>query len=183
MASLFRAYNAALLRRPMLTQCATAGVLFCGGDLIAQQAIENKGRSHDYQRTARLTVYGTLLFGPIMTKWYQWLSNIQFKSTTTAVAVRVSLDQLFLTPVAVVFFFSSMTLLEGKGIEEAKKRVATAYYPTLLRNWGVFLPTQIINFAIVPAHFRFGVVGVVSLFWNSYLSYANAKQVGVKRLQ
>ncbi|KAF8529852.1 hypothetical protein JB92DRAFT_2782666 [Gautieria morchelliformis] len=177
MASFIRAYNTALLRRPMLTQCTTAAVLFGAGDVIAQQAIEMKGASHEYARTARLTFYGAVIFGPIMTKWYQWLGDIKFKSPMKAIAVRVGLDQVVLSPVAVVFFFSSMTFIEGKGIEEAKKRVSAAYFPTLLRNWGVFLPTQIVNFAIVPAHLRFGVVGVVSLFWNSYLSYANANQV------
>lgn len=30
----------------------------------------------------------------------------------------------------------------------------------------VFIPAQIINFAIVPHHLRFGVVSVVSLFWS-----------------
>lgn len=37
---------------------------------------------------------------------------------------------------------------------------------------GVFVPTQIINFAIVPHHLRFLVVSVVSLFWSeSYFSF------------
>jgi len=67
--------------------------------------------------------------------------------------------------------------------------------PTVLRNWGVFIPTQIINFAFVPPHLRFLVVSVVSLFWSTspsifcnttrfnfslfpdtYLSVANAQQ-------
>lgn len=43
-----------------------------------------------------------------------------------------------------------------------------AYVPTLLRNWGVFIPAQIINFALVPTHMRFVFVGVVSLFWSVY---------------
>jgi hypothetical protein len=29
---------------------------------------------------------------------------------------------------------------------------------------------QILNFAVVPAEFRLPVIGLVSLFWNSYLS-------------
>lgn len=79
-----------------------------------------------------------------------------------------------------------MTLMEGKGFGEVKERldkvgdlytshavnmslIATlqAYQPTLLRNWGVFIPTQIINFALVPHHLRFVVVSVVSLFWST----------------
>ena len=33
----------------------------------------------------------------------------------------------------------------------------------------VYIPTQVINFAIVPPHLRFVFVGVVSLFWSTFL--------------
>jgi len=144
--------------------------------VIAQQVIEKNGTNHDFRRSARLIFYGGVLFGPAMTKWYQLLNRMRFPSPTKAVVYRVWLDQAVLTPVAVGFFFGSMTLLEGKGISEAQDRIKAAYVPTLIRNWGVFIPTQIINFSIVPHHLRFVVVGVVSLFWNTYLSAVNAHQ-------
>ncbi|KAH7924111.1 hypothetical protein BV22DRAFT_533909 [Leucogyrophana mollusca] len=175
MASVLRLYNAALIRRPVLAQSATAAFLFGAGDVIAQQAIERQGRNHDFMRTARLTFYGGAFFGPALTKWYQLLNRIKFPSPTKAVIYRVWLDQAVLTPVAVGFFFGTMSILEGKGISGAQERISSAYTPTLIRNWGVFIPTQIINFAIVPHHLRFVVVSVVSLFWNTYLSAVNAK--------
>jgi len=33
----------------------------------------------------------------------------------------------------------------------------------------VYIPTQVINFAVVPPHLRFVFVGVVSLFWSTFL--------------
>jgi hypothetical protein len=39
--------SAALIRRPMLAQCATAGFLFGFGDVIAQQLVEGRGKDHD----------------------------------------------------------------------------------------------------------------------------------------
>ncbi|KAF8175136.1 hypothetical protein BJ912DRAFT_885137 [Pholiota molesta] len=173
MAHLLRAYNAALIRRPMVTQSVTAAVLFGAGDIVAQQAIEGKGKNHDFFRTARLTFYGGALFGPAMTTWYAFLNRVKFPSPTKALIYRVWLDQALLTPVAVGFFYSSMSVLEGKP-EEAVERVQAAYVPTLIRNWGVFIPTQIINFSLTPPHLRFVVVSIVSLFWNTYLSASNA---------
>ena len=35
---------------------------------------------------------------------------------------------------------------------------------------GVFIPTQIVNFAVVPTHLRFVTIGIVSLFWSASLS-------------
>ncbi|KAI9457360.1 hypothetical protein HD554DRAFT_2142833 [Boletus coccyginus] len=175
MASFFRIYNAALIQRPMIAQSATAALLFGAGDVIAQQAIENQGKNHDLMRTARLTLYGGALFGPALTKWYQVLNRIKFASPMRGVIYRVWLDQALLTPVAVGFFFGTMSIMEGKGISGAVERISENYQPTLIRNWGVFIPTQIINFAIVPHHLRFGVVSVVSLFWNTYLSAVNSR--------
>ncbi|KAI6002284.1 hypothetical protein F5J12DRAFT_227578 [Pisolithus orientalis] len=175
MASFLKFYNAALIRRPMLAQCATAAFLFGAGDVIAQQAIEQRGKNHDFMRTARLTFYGGAVFGPALTKWYQLLNRIKFSSPTKAVVYRVWLDQAILTPVAVAVFFGTMSTLEGQGLPGAVERLRTAYEPTLIRNWIVFIPTQIINFSIVPHHLRFVVVSVVSLFWNTYLSAVNAR--------
>ena len=114
-------------------------------------------------------------------------------------------------------FFGSMTLLEGKSVNDAKERIsevrlvpararflsrlapvlitrtpchfdrltcprssvtgafflagllggtdALTEVPALCR--GVFIPTQIVNFALVPTHLRFVTVGVVSLFWST----------------
>lgn len=48
--------SAALIRRPMAAQCGTAAFLFGAGDIIAQQAIEKKGRSHDASLKSDLSV-------------------------------------------------------------------------------------------------------------------------------
>ncbi|TFK18050.1 hypothetical protein FA15DRAFT_604050 [Coprinopsis marcescibilis] len=158
----------------MLVQCVTAAGLFGAGDIIAQQAVEKKGwKEHDFARTARLTFYGGAMFGPLMTKWYQFLNRLYFPSPTKALVYRLWLDQAMLTPVAVVFFYGSMSTLEGSP-DKALGRIQEAYIPTLIRNWGVFIPTQLVNFTIVPPHLRMVTVGVVSLFWNTYLSAANA---------
>jgi hypothetical protein len=34
----------------MLTQCATAAVLFGTGDVVAQQIVEKKGKEHDVRK-------------------------------------------------------------------------------------------------------------------------------------
>ena len=66
-----------------------------------------------------------------------------------------------------------------------------AYVPTIIRNWcvltaypqwhllislfrGVYIPTQLINFSIVPPHLRFFTVSVVSLFWSKRLTFCHS---------
>ncbi|KAL4062823.1 hypothetical protein V8B97DRAFT_1905126 [Scleroderma yunnanense] len=184
MASFLRFYNAVLIRRPILTQLSTAAVLFGARDIIAQQAIEARGKNYDTYllRSADLLVMTGAIFGPALTKWYRLLNRIKFSNPTKSVIYRVGtfsltselrfdkwgswmwLDQAILTPVAVAF--CTMSILEGKGLPGAAERIRTAYEPTLIRNWAVFIPTQIVNFALVPHHLRFVVVSVVSSFWS-----------------
>ncbi|KZT58908.1 hypothetical protein CALCODRAFT_494394 [Calocera cornea HHB12733] len=178
MASLLRGYNRLSLRRPLLTGMVSAAFLFGAGDVLAQQGVERKGlAAHDYIRTARLTLYGGLVFAPIISRWYRLLERLPpslTKSPRFTVLLKVSLDQFVLTPGIVAVFFTSMALMEGQGGEEVRRRLAEAWAPTLVRNWGVFIPTQLVNFSVVPLHHRLLVVNVVSLFWNTYLSYANS---------
>jgi len=175
MANVLRLYNAISVRRPMLTGMASAAFLFGAGDVLAQQGIEKKGAQHDYIRTARLTIYGGCIFAPIVTRWYRLIERVPIRSGRARVFAKVGLDQFLLTPGLVSLFFTSMTFMEGKGLDEVQRRIELAWLPTLIRNWGVFIPTQIVNFSIVPLHHRLLVVNVVSLFWNTYLSWINAQ--------
>ncbi|KZT00906.1 uncharacterized protein LAESUDRAFT_816255 [Laetiporus sulphureus 93-53] len=182
MASFLAAFNASLIRRPMLTQCASAAFMFGMGDVIAQQAFERKSMNHDLARTARTAFYGGCLFGPLLTKWLGLLNRLQFSTPLKSVVYKVWLDQTTFTPFVIGFFFSSMTLLEGKPIAAAFERISESYVPTVFRNWCVFVPTQVINFAYVPAHLRFFTIGVVALFWNAYLSAVNARDARAAEL-
>ncbi|KAF8258979.1 hypothetical protein EI94DRAFT_1814223 [Lactarius quietus] len=98
-----------------------------------------------------------------------------FASPTKAVIYRTWLDQTLMGPVIVGWFFTSMSLMEGRGASGVADNLSTKYAPTLMRGWLVFTPAQIVNFAVVPPHFRFLFVGGVSLVWNTYLSIVNAK--------
>lgn len=86
-----------------------------------------------------------------------------------------------------------MSLMEGKGIDGAKDRISSQWWPTLQRNWALFcrspsldlpshrclsltmkrsfsprcvVPVQILNFAVIPAHLRIVAVQIVSLGWK-----------------
>nr|VWP00765.1 BHLH domain-containing protein [Ganoderma boninense] len=49
-------HSASLIRRPMVTQCATAFTLFGAGDILAQQAFEKKGSNHDVSTSTPMSL-------------------------------------------------------------------------------------------------------------------------------
>ncbi|KAF8472711.1 hypothetical protein BDZ91DRAFT_445755 [Kalaharituber pfeilii] len=149
-------------------------VLFGTGDCVAQQIVEKRGiRSHDYSRTFRMGFYGGFIFGPMVVHWYRLLErSIKFPGRQNLdIAARVAADQLIFTPVNMVFFFSGMSLMEGGSLSEKLK---TSYTSTLLTNWMVWPVVQLVNFKFVPLNHRLLVVNLVSLGWNSYLSFVNS---------
>lgn len=77
------------------------------------------------------------------------------------------MDQFVLTPCVLTIFFTAQSLLELKGFGEAQRRIRENWWPTLQRNWGVWIPVQAINFSIVPVHLRLLTVNFVSLLYVS----------------
>jgi len=174
MASILRAYNSALVRKPRSTGMASAAVLFGAGDILAQQGVEKKGwRNHDVIRTTRLAFYGGVIFAPILMPWFKVLDRIQYKSKVLTTVTRVAADQFIAAPCLVGLFFASMSVLEGRP-QDITNRLKEKWQPTIFKNWMVFIPTQAVNMSIVPPPLRLLVVNVVSLFWNTYLSWANS---------
>lgn len=176
---LIGSYNSALLHRPLRTQVLTSLILFGGGDLIAQQAIERKRNQHDWARTARMAGYGAFVFAPLGTRWFKTLDFIRLKSHGLSTFLKLSIDQLIAAPTMLAFFFTTMNYLEGNDMKQAEERLREKWGPTLYKNWMVFGPLQAMNFALVPSHLRLLVLNGASLFWNSYLSYANASHIPI----
>ncbi|KAI9628618.1 hypothetical protein KEM48_011574 [Puccinia striiformis f. sp. tritici PST-130] len=177
MASFIRAYNSSLLHRPLRTQIVTSLILFGGGDVIAQQAIERKGKQHEWARTARLAGYGGFVFAPLGTRWFKTLDFIQLKSHKLTTLLKLSIDQIIAAPTMLAFFFYTMNFCND--LKQGEERLREKWGPTLYKNWIVFIPLQAINFGVVPSHLRLLVINGASLFWNSYLSYANATDIPI----
>lgn len=67
--------------------------------------------------------------------------------------------------------------MAGGSVDEAKTKVEQNWWPTLKTAWGLWIPVQALNMAVVPPGQRLLFVNVVSIFWNTFLSM---KSAGVK---
>lgn len=181
--NLIARYAELLRKRPLVSNMITTGILFGTGDVIAQTFFTREDK-YDTMRTLRNVVYGAFVFAPIGNKLYVTLNNrvfFPFKIQGVGVKTRklldttsrVAVDQLCWSPIGIALYFSCMTLMEGKGIGEIRRRCREKYVETLITNWEVWPLFQLANFALVPVAFRLLCVNVVSIVWNSFLSYEN----------
>lgn len=156
-------------------QCLTGGVLFATGDTIAQQLVEKRGRRHDVPRTLRLALYGGCVFSPLASIWFgRVLERVRFSSKYANIATKVALDQGIASPAFVAMFFGVTTLMSGASLDEAQQKVRQNWWPTLKTAWGLWIPVQTLNMAVVPPTQRLLFVNVVSIFWNTFLSIKSA---------
>ncbi|XP_065843859.1 protein Mpv17-like [Oscarella lobularis] len=177
MLSVWQSYLRCLNARPLLTQAATSGFLFFAGDVIAQQAIDRRGvKRHDFYRTGVMTFTGLCIAGPVLRFWYLSLERlVPGKGSFTVVLKKIALDQLLFAPVFLAGFFTTIDLLERKGLEEIKKHLKAEYRNALITNYMLWPAVQIITFNFMPLKHRVGFVQLVALGWNTYLAWAAHK--------
>ncbi|KAJ1723836.1 hypothetical protein LPJ53_001847 [Coemansia erecta] len=185
MTAILRAWTAVAAERPLTTLTVTNGALGGLGDILAQ-TIESHNERHrfrwDYRRTLRFVAWGSLC-APLFHKWYLLLNRafplpVQSSGKASfiyAVSKRVATDQLVYAPLGIAGFFVAMNFMEGQDWASAKRRLGEFYLPTLKANYAVWPAVQAVNFGFVPVLYRVPFSSVVSIFWNAFMSWANAQ--------
>ncbi|KAG7579935.1 hypothetical protein FFLO_00143 [Filobasidium floriforme] len=173
MSKLLNAYSNYLARKPLQGNVVTAIGLFGIGDGLAQM-IEGKP-GYDFARTARLCTWGGAVFAPLVGGlWFPILNRVNLGNKATTAITRASMDQFIAAPIVLGGFFAFAGMLEGKSVDDVKKKVESSWLPTLKTNWMVWVPFQAINM-IVPPQYRFPASLAMNIPWNIYLSLQNAK--------
>ena len=49
--------------------------------------------------------------------------------------------------------------------------------PTIISNWKLWIPFQLLNFRLVPQPLQVGSANVFAVLWNIYLSYTTHRAV------
>lgn len=113
------------------------------------------------------------MFGPVATTWFGFLArNVNARNKRVETLARVACDQSLFAPVMIGAFLSSMATMEGNS---AKERLEKAWWPALKANWMLWPMVQTINFTFLPLQHRVLFANIVSIGWNSYLSWVNSQ--------
>lgn len=109
----------------------------------------------------RITEFVAAVFGPVATKWFQFLQNrINLGSPGKTLVARVATDQLVCAPTMIGVFLSSMSLMEGGDPREKLKKT---YWEALRTNWTIWPALQTVNLYLVPLQYRVLTVNVFNI--------------------
>lgn len=175
---LWEEYNGLLVSHPLSTKIITGGTLAVIADLVCQTSfptaeVKDKPIAEriNWRRTMNFGIINALFFPPIAHYWYGMLSVRIVGDTFAAALKRVALDQILFAPVCLTGFFSLNMILNGQ-MDAIPKKLEEDLLPTMVTNYSVWVPAQIINFKFVPIPMRVLWANLVGFFWNIYLSNA-----------
>lgn len=178
---LWENYNHHLFINPILTKSITAGIIAFAADVVCQTVFPTPEKAKipwkdriDWNRTFNFTLLSTCVFPPITHYWYEFLSTKIIGNNFTSAIKRVACDQILFAPLMIAAFFAFTLFMEGK-TNKIQDKLRLDLLPTLLANFTVWIPAQLINFSVIQPQLRVLWANMIGFFWSVYLSKASFK--------
>ncbi|ETV71952.1 hypothetical protein H257_12783 [Aphanomyces astaci] len=175
-------YKKYLEAYPLTTKCLTSAGIAGTGDVLCQVAFESK--PFDVRRFATFTALGGVFIAPTLHVWYGFLNRVVAGTAATAVATRLVLDQFVFAPSFLASFFGVLLVVspnpDGSTSSLSTRlqdKLSRDWWSAVQTNWVVWIPAQLLNFALVPPPLQVLFSNVVGLFWNAYMSYISYKPI------
>lgn len=81
------------------------------------------------------------------------------------------MDQILMAPNFTFAIVTSLNLVTGKSFHQAIAETKTTYVDIMKANYCLWPFAQLVNFYMMPLNYQVLFVQVVSVGWNSYISY------------
>ena len=176
----WRWYGKSLDQRPVATKALTSGFLTFVADFIGQciehQRLENHSigkRNFDLVRLVKFSSMGLCLQAPLTHYFYvildYYLPPTQAPWTPTTF-VKLTLDQLIFGPTITFIVILYLAIWGGSSWHSVQEQIEIQYWSTLVDNWKLWVPAQVMNMAYVSPAYRVLYCNVVFFIWSIYLS-------------
>ncbi|KAL2299052.1 hypothetical protein Nmel_014666 [Mimus melanotis] len=188
-------------RFPWLGNVLLYGGLFAAGD-AAQQRL--RGQPPDWAQTRRVALVALAFHGNFSYVWLRALERALPGRRPPAVLGKVLCDQLLGTPVAVLAFYTGMSILQRKEdiFSDCKKKFWNTYKSSLTgknESWWLksiritndsfsfqtglmYWPfVQLSNFILIPVHLRTAYTGLCGFVWASFICFSQQSGDGTAK--
>ena len=180
--NLWEKYNYHLVENPIVTKSVTAGIIAFIADIVCQtyfpspEDAKKPNERMNWRRTLNFTFLNGVIVSPIMHYWYGFLSVRIVGTNLLAAVKRVAIDQSLFAPTIIPVFLGGSLLLDGKA-DQIVDKLKNDWVDTVLSNYKLWIPAQLINFSVVPPPFRVLWANFIGFFWNIYLSKVANNQI------
>ncbi|OMJ67700.1 hypothetical protein SteCoe_35063 [Stentor coeruleus] len=169
--TMWKKYVYSLDNYPVMTKAFTGAAFGCIGDLLSQCLIE-KQVTLNKKRNFIVMSYGsieTIIEGQY---WMNFLEKFVGKQVTITNALKKTLlDLTFFAPFEIALFMAWTNYLEKSPTKLASK--IKEDYPLMLVNGYFFwVPASFLCFYVVPMKHRALYLCILSVLWDTFMSYA-----------
>jgi protein Mpv17 len=85
-------------------------------------------------------------------------------------------DQCLYAPAIITSFFVSTSLMEGKSPAQIKQKLDRDLLTAIKSNYLLWPAAQLVNFTLIPTKLAVLYVSNVSVIWNTYICWLNARE-------
>lgn len=172
-------YNRRMAVNPYQTTMFTGALIVPVGDFVCQYFTRGD-KKHDWWRSAGMMTFGLMYIGVfnawLYRRYVRWFKHV--KNVRLNLACRVMTDNLIHIPLIWLptFYFWTGTF-KGESTEEISGRLKESYLMAVLGSWLVWVPTNTLNFSIVPPQLRVLFMCCISLCDKVRLSYMSNRNL------
>mmetsp|Transcript_40535 Transcript_40535/g.117048 ORF Transcript_40535/g.117048 Transcript_40535/m.117048 type:complete len:202 (-) Transcript_40535:105-710(-) len=172
----FSRVSAKTAARPLSAAVLLCGVKTCAADAFVQKAIEQ--HDIDWRRNFVFTIFGLGYLGGfqyfLYARWFpRWFPGKGMGSTLKCVAFDQTINTgVWYYPLFYVVQDGVMRgRLDGSAVREGGARYTRNIFADMTNCWKLWVPAQLLNFSVVPLHWRTPFCAGVSMVWTCVLSF------------
>mgnify|MGYP002852249019 FL=1 len=182
------AYARTVVERPFVTAMFSSVTKCVVSDAFVQIVMEEKSVfALDWNRVASFFILGVTYVGAFQYRLYNhwlkplndaWRPKYGLALSTGGV---VMIDQAFVQPFLYLPTFLGIRVLSEGGCRivdlpsEVFAKWEKTAFDTVSALWCVWVPAQLINFAVIPKHLTIPWMNAIGLMWNGVLSYMHGR--------
>lgn len=155
----------------------TGTIITSSGDLIAQKLVECNPEIN-YKRLANMALYGCIICGGLGHYWFKGLdSAFGSKQTIKATLKKMGVDLVIFAPPETMLFMAWAHQSTDQSVSIFDK-LKKDFKNVLIADYLLWVPSQFVNFLLVPERHRVLFQSVIMVFWSCFISYATHNDLG-----
>ena len=184
-------------RHPLLANSVSGFFIYSAADVVSQYADSQKQFKLDSKRAVEAGLFGFVINGVVILKWYKFLDKSFGTGTTHKIVfLKTATDQVIFAPFNIISYFLFVSIRnEAEGINNTTStttsnsnnssnnhhyqhvydnfhnKVETLFVPTYIVDSFMWPIVNIVNFKYIPFNYRPTFAGCAQLLWQTYLTY------------